>query len=92
MTREERLANGTYFQNNPSGDSPTDDPFLAHEALDRAHTLSTMFDTLLLEHAYIEANEDLKTITKMISENLAELYQHLGRHTFREANPTTETK
>ena len=58
------------------------DPFSAHEALDRAYRAyilaASMFDTLMTEHPYIKENFGPRTA--LISENLAELYQAIGRH------------
>ena len=49
-----------------------------HEALDRTHVVSTLFDDVLVEHPYIVAHPDLKEQVDRISELLGDLYQAIG--------------
>lgn len=48
-----------------------------HEALDRAYTLSSMFDLLLTDHPFFDDKELIKKV-ETISYLLAELYQAIG--------------
>lgn len=49
-----------------------------HEACDRAHIVSSMFDDFLLQHPAVLGVNDLKKKAESISESLAEFYQMCG--------------
>lgn len=54
------------------------DPFLHHEALDRANLLAEAFDRQLARHPFIQAQPALAARCEAISTALAELYQAVG--------------
>lgn len=55
------------------------DPFLRHEALDRAHILLDHFERSVATHPFVEADAELKAQADAIAERMAELYQSIGR-------------
>lgn len=54
------------------------DPFLQHEALDRAHLLADSFQRQLADHAFIKAHPDLAARCDEIAAALGSLYQAIG--------------
>jgi acyl-homoserine lactone acylase PvdQ len=57
------------------------DPFYAHQALDRCHVITTMFDDFVATHGYVQAHPELRALAEQVGEGLGELYQALGRKT-----------
>ncbi len=55
-----------------------DDPFLAHEALDRAHMVGEIIEDHLANHPYIRAHDDIKLKVDQALYILAEVYQLIG--------------
>ena len=55
------------------------DPFLHHEALDRAQMLADMFARHLADHPFIVARPDLADRCSTIADALGELYQAIGQ-------------
>lgn len=49
-----------------------------HEAVDRAHTMNTMFDALFDGHPAIVANEEVEVAAEFVSDVLMGFYQLLG--------------
>lgn len=55
-----------------------DDPFLAHEALDRTHVVTCIFAEHVLEHPFVQANGKLKAKAEVALEHLMGIYQSIG--------------
>lgn len=54
------------------------DPFLAHEALDRAASAATIWQNLILDHEFIRQNPDLARQAEAIAKAIGALYQAIG--------------
>lgn len=61
--------------NNPN------DPFLAHEALDRTYLVACMVDSHLLDHPYMARNKDVRKQIERASDALNKAYQLIGEKT-----------
>ena len=59
-------------------DTALADPFSAHEALDRAHLLSSIFSDFVADHPFIRAHPELRRRADQLAEGLGELYQIIG--------------
>ena len=62
-------------------DTEKPDPYLAHEALDRASMIQEMVDNYLLLHPYVAFNSDVMTLVEQASNALAKAYQLIGEKT-----------
>ena len=62
----------------------TTDPFLSHEALDRAHVAAEYFEEHVLGHSYIASNKDLFAQATEIRDRMQSLYQQLGSQALRD--------
>ncbi len=57
------------------------DPFLAHEALDRASMLAEMVENYLLYHPYVAFRSDVKALVEQAANALQLAYQRIGDKT-----------
>lgn len=64
----------------PNSTNPND-PFLAHEALDRTSMLAEMVQDHLMFHPYVEHNEDVQWLIEQACDALAKAYQLIGSKT-----------
>ncbi len=55
------------------------DPYLTHEALDRAWMLANMVETHLADHPYIAARAGLRRKADQAVKNLIDIYMIVGR-------------
>ena len=71
-----------------------DDPYSAHEALDRTHLAATFFAEHVETHHFVEAHPALRKAADRIGNLLGDLYQQVGRIRFElgEASPGGNTK
>lgn len=58
------------------------DSYSYHEALDRTHILLNHLDSALGEHPVVQSEPNAKALYDKAVENLADLYQLLGRINF----------
>jgi hypothetical protein len=65
------------------------DPFSAHEALDRTHLAATFFSEHVQTHQFVEAHPALRKAAEQIGDLLGDFYQQVGRARFAIDEPTT---
>lgn len=75
---EERLASLTPSDKGTPDVAPNQDPFLAHEALDRTCMVQEIIDSQLLEHPWILAEGEILDLVDKASTALAKAYQLIG--------------
>ncbi len=54
------------------------DPFLAHEALDRASLLAEIWERHICHHSFVAANPDLASAAAQIGDMIGDFYQQVG--------------
>lgn len=57
-----------------------------HEATDRAHCVSEIIQTMLLDHPAIEQSRDVRVLIEDAQNKIGEAYQMLGNKLFEEVN------
>lgn len=62
---------------------PATDEFGGHEVLHTAHLIDDLFYRQIVEHAYVQADADLKNAAEAVHKQLAEFYQLVGNATDR---------
>lgn len=67
----------------PTATNPANDPFFAHEALDRCHMIASMFDGFVATHPFVEANGELEALVENVEDAIGELYQAIGALTMK---------
>jgi len=63
------------------------DPFSAHEALDRAHLVASIFGDFVADHPFIRGHPKLRRQAGELAEKLGMLYQAVGQVSFDEDDP-----
>ena len=59
--------------------NPLDDPFSAHEALDRAHLAAAFFSDNIAEHTFVQAHPKLRRKAERLADQLGQFYQDVGQ-------------
>ena len=67
---------------------PKIDPFVVHEAVDRAHLASDWFDGHVLAHSYVRRDPRLKAAAGRLSDALGDFYQRVARTAFEAGDLT----
>ena len=60
------------------------DPFLTHEAMDRAHVAAEYFEEHVLNHAFIQGNKKALRLATAIRDDMQALYQMAGSQAIRD--------
>ena len=63
---------------------PAEDPFAAHEALDRAHLAAVFFDEHVAQLPYVRAVPKLRRMADRLAMQLADFYQAVGAERVRD--------
>jgi hypothetical protein len=62
-------------------DIPPLDAFHAHEVLHTASIIADLFEERIEEHPYTQAHPEILDAAKLLSTQLQDFYQLVGRHT-----------
>lgn len=54
------------------------DPYLAHEALDRCHVIACLLDDHLIQHPFVQQDNDVRKLLCAASDALGAAYQMIG--------------
>ena len=60
------------------------DPFLTHEAMDRAHVAAEYFEEHVLNHAFMKGNKEMLKLATGIRDKMQALYQLIGSQALRD--------